>query len=545
MNIKKNYGYRLFTIIACVIFLVLAGIYFYLLQCNYPPEPESVMTISSIYSHLTLGTPYKIREYLYSLCSLLAVKIGGMTYFSAKFCYTILYIALLSCTMYLSLRSKTDRRIKLYLLPMIGLFSVCLFPVADNVDYFQFPQGVDLMYGWPFIYHYPARIYSVLCPLILMRMINCKERKRKTAYSVLFGLTCLYAMKTTDLIFYIMFMAPLFIVTFLWALHRAEYRKYAVYALNCGMGILFLSRVMPYAAKGNLWAKSRADVYGNIYGGTNWISIDSLGTNVINFLKLNILNFNIQLFEAPVISLHTFVLVFKTLILIAGYIMMFHIVKCSLTGKGEKYHYDGIDEILAWAYILLMILYLFTDFGSFVVYFKYFCGMNTLMTIILCRNIESFPKIVKIKALEGIKHKKVLVCVYALILWACNMSKVWTYSASDSYGPEFEAIEKYIECTQYGYVVAPSWLTPQIDALSKGKIMVWPSVRDVKNIYGDEAKVAYIITNNVDNEEIGANIYDHCENYEEICEYYSEPTNIINYNKLQLIVFENGVKVKE
>lgn len=545
MKLKKILENKVFSFIICVIFLVLSALYFYGLQCGYPPEPESIMTISTLFSHLTLGTGYHIPELLYSACAFLAVKIGGMSYFASRLCYSLLYMILLSGVMFLCLKPKNGHNIKLYLLPLIGLFSVLLFPVADNFELFQWPDHVELIYLWPHVYHYTSRIYAVLCMVVLFILVQCKEKRKQIVYAVVLAVICLYAMKTTDLIFYVMFPAPFLIVAFLHAFHKAEIRKYAIFLASGGMVILFLSRVLPYAVKGRLWTKERMHVYGETYGGTNWILTNYLGVNILNYIKLNTLNFNIQLPGLPVISLYTVVAVFRIVILIIGYIMTFHIVKCSLTGRGESYQYDCVDEVSAWAYLILSVIYLFTDFGSWWVHFKYFCGMTFLMTIILCRNIETFFKIIDIKALNELKYKKVLFCAYTFILCVCSMGKVWTSHAPDGYEADFEAITKYIEGTGYGHAVAPLWLYPQIDAKSNGRIMVFTTVEDVRNVYGDDAKISYIITNDDDNSEIQANVYEHCGSYEEICEYYSEPTDVIHYDKLQLLIFEDGIKIEE
>ena len=545
MKIRKILEKRIVTFIICVIFIVLAALYYYGQQCGYPPEPEWLLGISRMYSHLSLGVKYYITELLDSTCALLATKIGGMSYYSARLYSTFLYVILLSASMLLALRDKSNGRMKLYLLPLFALFAVFLFPVSDNVELFQWPKGVELMYMWPFTYHYMPRIYALFCFIIFLFLVQCRERKKQIVFSTLLAAVCLYAMKMTDLIFYTMFLAPLFIVVFLHAIQKAETRKYAVYLMSGGMGILFLSRILPYAFKGRVWAKDRVDIYGEIYGGTNWISPEYLVTLLLNYIKLNTVNFNIQLPGKPVISLYSVVFMFKIAILIAGYIIVFHIIKCSLTKKSMSYRYDCLDEVLAWSYLILSGIFLFTDFGSMVVFYKYFIGLNPIMIILLCRNIEVFPQVINIKIISEIKNKKVLLCAYTFVLCVCSMEKVWTYHAPDGYEADFRAITAYIEITGFGHAVAPLWLSPQVGAFSEGEIMVYTTVGEVRNAYGDDAKIAYIITNSDDNSEIQDNVYEHCGSYEEICEYYSEPTDILNYDKLQLLVFENGIEIKE
>ena len=545
MRNSKVWNSKIFAFVVCAVFVVLSAFYYYGLQCEYPPQPEDVMSITYMYLHLEQGTDYPVHEILWAVCSFIATKVGGMTYFATRLLFTLMYTILLSCTVYLGLQSKTEKKLKLYLIPLIALFCVILFPIAADPELFQWPSGVELIYEFPFQYHYTSRIYAVVCLIVLFLFLRCQEKKRKTIYGILLAVICLYALRKTDLIYYIMFLAPAAIVAFLRALRTDRLRKYAVFCMSGGMGVLLLSRILPYSFLKSMWTTEGADLYGDIYGAVNWASIDALGINFWNYIKLIAVMFNIQLPNSPVLSLYSCVYILKTAILLVGYIIVIHIVICSFSGNSTRYHYDFIDEVLAWSYILLTGVCLFTFFGGAVIFFRYFSCLTFVMTILLCRNIEVFPEIIRIKWLKEIKYKKMIFCAYIFVLCICSMGKVWTYRVPNGYEPELKAIAEYIESTDYGYAVAPFWLYAQIGALSNGEVMVYQTEDEIKEIFGDDAKVSYIITNNFDNSEIKGNFYDHCDTYEEMCEYYSEPTNIINYEKLQLVIYKDGTKTKE
>lgn len=542
---------RIFIFAVCVVFVILSALYYYGMQCEYPPDAENIMTISAMYSHLVLGMGYPAVEVIYRLCAFLSTKIGGMSYFAVRLHFTLLYAILLALTVFLCVKPKNGQRAKLYLLPLIALLSVILYPVADKPELFQVSVGGELIYTWPFHYHYTARIFTLVCLVLLLFLLKSQTKKTKIIYGILLLAVCLYALKYTDLVFYIMFLAPAVIVLFLYALHSLKYRKACYVFMTEGMILLLLSKLLPADIKGILWTKDAANVYGAIYGATNWISTDLIGEHLLDYIDMNFVLFNIQLPESPVISLYTIVFVLKIAILIVGYFMIFHIMKCSIIGTGMKYGYDWVDEILAWSYVLLTIIFLFTDLGGGSYYFKYYGGLVTIMTILICRNMETLSKIIDIDFIKGIKHKKLLIFVYTFILCICSMGKTWTYHAPDKYNDELEAMIDYIEGTDYGYVVAPYWIYPRVSAISEGKVMAYRREEDIKDIYGDDAKVAYIITNNYENpdntwENSMLTWYDNCEDYEDICEYYSEPTNIIHFNNLQLVVFEDGMeRIKE
>lgn len=530
-----------------IAFILLSSLYHYLLLCQYPPMGEDLMSISLAYSHLHLGTEYYGREILWMVSTFLAVQIGGMSYFAMRLHWVFLYSILLCETMFLCLTQKQGGRIKLYCIFLVGLFAVVLFPAADAPTLFQVGCD-DLSYFWLPTYHYPARIYAVACLLLLFLAIRCKGRKGRVVYATTIAVISLYALKWTDLIFVIMFLAPAVIVLFLRLFHKAETRKYAVFLFVAGMFFLLLSRILPLSTTHNLWTKAHDAIYeGPVYGSTNWTSWNRLGERVLSYLRLLGVTFNIQIEDMPVISLHTVVALLKIAILAVGYMLMFHIIKCSLHGKGKEHGYDFVDEILAWSYLMLSCIYLFTEFGEVIACGRYFSGMTTVMTILLCRNLELIPRIGGWDTVREIGHKRELFFICTMILCICSTGKIWKEHATDVYGDELKAIVEYIEATQYGYTVANYWTWPHIQALSGGQVMAYESQDDIRQVYGDDAKIAYIITNNTDNPDhtSGHSFYFHCNSYEEICEYYSAPTRIINYDKLQLVVYENGIQITE
>lgn len=547
MKVDKLLNSRIFAFAVCAVFVVLSALYHYGLQCEFPPQSENIVTITSMYSHLTLGTKFPVNEVVYRICAFLATKIGGMTYFATRLFFTFMYAILLCFIVFLCLRSKTGHRANLYRLPLVALFSVILYPVAYKPEWFQYIQNPDLVYEWPFLYHYPSRIYTLVCLMLLIFLLQCHGKTKKIIYGVMLTVVCLYAVKTTDLIFYIMFLAPAGIVLLLYALRNDKLRKYAVYCVSIGMSLLLLSRVLPAGIGAGLWTKEQASAYGVVYGGTNWVSIDTIGNHLLNYIELNCMLFNIDLPESPVISLYTVVYVLKIIILGMGYLIMFHIIKCSFVGKNETFHYDFVDQIVAWGYLLLSCIFIFTGHGS-MTYGKhrYFSALTAAMTILVCRNIEVLPQIVGMEMLREIKYKKVLLCAYVSVLCFCTMGKVWAYRAPNAYDSELEAIAGYIEGTGYGYPVAEYWFWPRLTAISGGEVMAYETEARVKNIYGDGAKVAYIITGNEGySGNIKGTVYDHCDTYEEMCEYYSEPSDIIRYERLQLVIYKDGIKTKE
>lgn len=540
--IRNIINSRIFTVAICMLFALGAAGYYYGLLLEFPPNTEEMSPVWRMYySDVMAMGRIDIVAYLGTW---LATKIGGMSYFAVRLSYVFFFFVIICLVLYLCLENKTgnEKHRKIYLLPLIALLCVILFPVADNPALCWDEGGKDLIYIYPFQYHTSARIYALLCLILIDLAMKSGKQYIRRGFYVLLGVVCLYGMGTKDLIFYILFLLPAGIVLGKWALYHAKYHKTAIGVISIGLICFAISRFMPIEFVRKLWTNEHADVYGAIYGGTNWISIKSIGEHLLNYIQLICFDFNIQLSNLPVISFYSVVYLFKVVIIIIGYIVMGHVVVKSIAGKSVQHGYDYIDEILAWSYLLLSLVFIFTEFGS-MPFVRYFTALPSVMTIVLCRNMDKIPDIIHIEALKRIDGKRFLLCVCTIAMCICSMGKVWTYRAPDNYEEDLKAIAAYLEDAEYGYAVAPYWIYSKISAMSNGKVLVCRSEEEVKAVFGEAAEVHYIVTHSdqsADNNIFA--VYENCEDYESICAHYSEPSNIIRYNQLELLIFEDGIQ---
>lgn len=531
--------YRILYMGICILFVVCAAFYHYGLLSIFPQNAEDIMSITSMYSHLKLGIGYQPVEYLYSLCAYLSTIFGGgVTYTSVRLLFALLYAVLMCCTLYLCLQQKGKSAI--LFLPLIAWLAVLLCPASYEPELFWDSGGRDLIYLWPFMYHYSSRILMLLCLVAVDKCANA--RKNKKLLLCITAVVIIYSVSHTDLIFLLTFVGPACIVLLLHSLYNKSMRKWMIGAVLAFMAVMLISKMIPgeNMIRNYLWGSERAHVYGAIYGGTNWTSIDILGEHLLNYVELIFTMFNIQLASSPVISLYTVLSVLKLLVVCAGYVMIIHIIKSSIWRDGR--HYDCVDEILAWAYLMLSLIFIFTDYGSSP-FMRYFPSLTTIMTILLCRNLEYFPEIVKLSVIKEINHKKVLLGVCTLCICLCSAGKVWTYAAPDVYSGDMKAIAEYIQWSDYGYAIATSWVAPRVSAMGDGSLLVYTDMNKIKSTYGEDAKCTYIITRNFNNPAAreGFTVYRDCTSWEQICEYYSEPSDIICYDQLAVIVFEDGI----
>lgn len=538
ITLRMNSFYtNILWIIALLGFIVGASVYHYGLLLQYPLNAEDLMTVEAMYSSLHYGAKYNNFDFIYIICALAATVLGNMTEFAARLHFTFLYSINMCFVLYFSLSEKGKKK-GAFLLPVVALFSVVLFPALLNPQIFQDSGGGSLIYLWPFIYHYSARIWAFICLLVVSRFLSCTGKYR-IFWFIMCMASVLYAVWQRDLIWWVVFLIPVMIVTVLRILYKPEWQKYVCGVFVFAFGLLLVSRVLPFDAIPGGWTRERAVVYGAVRGGTNWSSIDMLGEHFRNYIELNYILFDIHLDGSPVISLYTVVDIVRLCMLLVGYIFVFHIIKCSIWRK-DRIQYGFVDEVLAWAYLLLSLIFLFTDYGASP-FMRYFAGMTSIMTVLLCRNLFRFPEVMKLEILKTVSYKWVGICM--AVCCVCSAGNVWSYQAPDDWGADLKEIREYIDWTDYGHVLSTYWVASRLSALGDGTKRAYHSPEEVKSEHGENAKCAYIVTENLNH--LGRynpfTVYSYCDTLDSILEHYSGMTDILYIGNFTVLVFENGL----
>lgn len=541
---------KMLSILLCLIVLVLGGWYFYCMQLAYAPNWEDMCTIWRPYKLLRFGVKYYSWDIMYEFVACISTLIGGMSYFSVRLHFTIMQVIVLSCTMYLSLKQNEKKDINLFLIPLFSWFAIFLHPVTIEEPYgIEWDYGTDFWYQWPYIYHISARVYALLCIITINMMLNAKSCHKKRIFIGLGVIFTFLGLILKDLIFVVLFVAPLGIVFFFDMVHNEKYRKYIIYTIClCAFGLL-ATKFLPSNIENVLWTTQKASTYGRIYGATNWTTLDMVGTALINYINKILDYFYISLDGAPVISFYTLVYGIKLMLLIIGYIIVFSIIKDNIVGCKDRYNI--VDEILAWSFVVLSIVLAVTEYGYYDSYTqRYGVALVTIMTILICRHIESFlVETVKLVRITEWKEKTALAVIVG-ILCLCTMKPAWTYSAHNCHDEDMESVLNYIESENLGYAVASRYLATPMTAKANGKVIICSTIDEVKQIFGEDAKVTYMITRY--DYELGQHhqylYYEPDEpfnNYEELCAKYSVPSKVIDYDSFSLCIWENGIEMLE
>ncbi len=549
----KKFINKYYVIVLSIAVILFGAFYNYGLRMAFIPDSEDLLTISSCYKTIHLGAAYaENHDLLYKCIAFLSTLLGGMSFFSMRLCFTLLHTILLSCTLYLTFRARDTKPANLYLIPLFALIAILLHPVTPEDPYGMVTDcGTDFIYQYPYDYHYTARIYTLICFIIISLFFSVNSFRKKLLCCIAAGIMILYSLSLKDTMFYFLFLLPFCIAVFLRTLHNDKTKKYALTFVCIVLGLITLTRFLPSSGKirSILWTKEAASTYGSIYGGTNWLSVDMIWTAIENYIIKVLDLFNILLPSSPVISLYTVVYILKLLLLIIGYVIVFKIVRGTVAGTNRQEEVDLIDEALAWSYVILSAAHLFTEYGHNNMYSRrYASALVTIMAILLCRYLP-----IILQSMRWIPNKiltvdktKLFLITSALCL--CTIKPVWTYTpAKHCHEDDMNAILEHIRSTDLGYAISSFYLSEVMDAMSNGEILIYCSPEEVKTLYGKDAKISYLITR-YDYEPGKYHsymYYENFENYEQLCDKFSKPSYIIDYDTLSLCVWENGMVIQE
>lgn len=550
-SLKKIVCSRYFLFFLYAVTLIFGTLYYYGLQMAFNSDAEDLATIWRCYKALELGQPLELpKDFIYVTLTVISTAIGGMSFFSQRLFFTLLQLVVLLCTMWLSFRRSKRREICLFLLPIFILFMILLHPATQEDPYgLIVDYGTDFFYQYPYNYHSTVRTYTLLCLIIISLFLYATSAKKKLLSILALFVLILYTVYLRDTLFFVLFLVPLCIVLFMKVFHNQKTRKHAIFFICMMMGLILLSKVIPSSFKSGLWTTEQALTYGSIYGGTNWTTPDMIWTVVTNYVSKILGCFNILLPAAPLISLYTLINVFKFVLLSVGYVIAFAIVKGSVVGKQKWKSVDVVDEILAWSHITLSAAHLFTEYGHNVIYSqRYMQAVVSIITILLCRQIGSFLSMINWNFTGMCIKEKAAISFILFALCLCYMKPVWNYTPMNlCHKADMDAAIEYMKGTDLGYAIAPFDLAYVLSAESNGEVLVCASVEEALGLWEEDAKITYMVTR-YDFEPGKYHQYMYYEpfaSYEELCDKYSEPTNIIEYDTFSLCIWEEGIMLQE
>lgn len=490
--INKYQNWILWIVCAGLVFG--GGIYYFGVYSAVMPNAEDLATTQQWYQILHLGQPYRHSNIILDLTGWLSGLVGGMSYFACRLRFALLYAIISGLSLWLCI-SKREPRKRWAVLPLWAFFMVFVHTVHSEQIFGRLYESEDWIIQFPYHYHTAPLIFALICTILLQSYLNAEKGKKKAVTGWVGLLTVIYAFLFTDIIYYIVFALPFLIVLVLRGFYHEKTKKYMMPLLCIGVGMILLTRILPGALSERLWRRESMYLYGEIYGAANWLDLDNVLSCLANYIKTVMQLFNIELSNYPVISLYSILFVVRTAFVVMGYGIVGKIIVCSLKGKSDQSGYTMIDELLAWAFVLLSCSFLFTGNGVKSDATRFYGGLVPLLVILLCRNVENAVKSF-LPALGSMKYKRFYFAGIIGALCICQAEPVWRYHAEDSYQEDCEEVIEWLRqwgAESDGYALAPFWLCSRLSAAADGDILFYCNEESLRAIHGEDAAVRYAV----------------------------------------------------
>lgn len=528
-------------LVVCAAMVVVGAIYYLSILHAFVPNAEDLATTQRWYLMLKHGQPYHHNNIVFDLVSCLSVLMGGMSYFSIRLEFTLFYAIVLGLSLYLSVQGKKGEK-RWFLLPLWGFFMILIHTVQDGSKFTMVYDDTDLIRQFPYNYHIIPLIFALISLIVLQCYLGTNEKKKKNIGGLIGIIVVIYALLFTDLVYYIIFVIPFVIVLALRGLYNDKTKKYMLPLLATFVGMMLLTRILPGDLFERLWSSATLGTsYGAIYGQSDWLNLDNLFLHVTNYIKTIMLLFNMDLSDRPLISFYSVLYVVRIALVTIGYFIVARIIACSVKGKAKQNGYDMIDEILAWGFVTLSCAFIFTRNALYRDLIRYYAAFVPILTILLCRHIGGFMRKF-LPVLEAMKQKRFYFAGIMGALCICQIEPVWLYKVEDGYQDDCEAAIAYLRewgAETDGYAVAPYWLYARLSAMTEGEILFYDSEGTVKQLYGEDAVVKYMVVGWDDKGLLTFGL-NHIAygSYEEMCEKYKAPLRAVDLDYIYVCEFK-------
>ncbi|MBD5531541.1 MAG: hypothetical protein HDQ98_04955 [Lachnospiraceae bacterium] len=531
---------KLLFCVACVVTVIVGGIYYFYIQHSFVPNAEDLATTQQWYLVLKHVQSYRHSNIVFDVISCLSVLIGGMSYFSIRLEFTLFYVMVLGLGLYLSASGKKGRK-PWFLLPLWAFFMILIHTVQADSNFTTVYDDTDLIRMFPYNYHIIPLIFALISLAVLQCWLNTNEGKKKNIIIGIEVIVVIYASLFTDLIYYIIFLLPMLIVLALRGLYNDKARKYMMPLLALGVGLMLLTRILPVSFFQKLWDNTTLGTsYGAIYGGTDWLNLDNLILHITNYIKAIMLLFNIDLSSRPLISFYSVLFVVRIAFVVIGYVIVAKVIACSVKGKAKQNGFHTIDEILAWGFVILSCSFIFTRNALYRDLIRYYTAFVPILTILLCRYVGDFL-MKAMPVLETMKQKKIYFAGMIGALCICQVEPVWNYRVEASYREDCEAAIEYLRqwgAETSGYAVAPYWLYARLSAMTDGEILFYDNAETIKRLYGEDAVIRFMVVGWDDRGLLtyGLNNIAY-SSYAEMCENYKSPIRAVELDYIYVCEF--------
>lgn len=451
--------------------ILLAAVYYYGLHLSFWPDAEYCVGFAKYHLADKFGVAWgkvAIKDFFLYV----PYKLFGMSYTGIRVYASLVYFTIMLFTSVLALYSFSTRDIKWYIIPLFIFVSVILNPGSTVLC----GHHRNIYHLYPYDMHSYAIIFSVAELFLVSLYLQTASLKAKKGIALLIALVSIIALKESDILFVIGFLAPLACVVLgiLWK----EHRRILLYGILGLLSMLVLLRFLSIFIEPLQGLFAIRDLsYGNwteggIYGVTGFADCENIWNNISNTITAVLALFNVELSGKAIFSVYSVICFIRIGLVIVVYVLSFYYIGLSVCKK--DYNYDIVSLLCAYGILLNTVAVMFSEYGMWLRCIRWLVLLIFYGAIIICRNADILFLLDHDK-----RYVKNIVFVGFILCILINAVPFWK---EDSYKAEYEdAIKGVAQCIEenaLGDGIGGHWNANNLTMLMNGKYTVFMTDMD-------------------------------------------------------------------
>lgn len=459
--------------------MVIAGIalltayYYYYLHFGFTPSGEELLLVWDAYQHLEFGESFG-HSILWQIFYIPPVYLFGLSFKSLRVSLTLQYVAVSVIGLFLAL-PKTKAKERYWFSVPVYIILMVLVHVGNSV---YFGASNERIRQYPLDFHVFPLMLALISLCFVQLYFNNKGKIVKIIAGFALALSVIIGILGTDILYIVFFLVPLLIVLFRKGFYRVKDKEKVVIGVTTGCAVLLLIlRVIYYFTPylGELFS-IKSIRYGEwgaaFYGAPNFVRIEELGTQILNYIGAISGLFNIDISGQAVLSIHIFNYGVRLILLfLICIVIRFTLLQWWRRENNENLDYVSI--IAALGIVLLSLAFIFTSYGAGRDCVRYLGSILSFSTILLCRNftiVEQFIK--RTFKLDVNKYKYLIMGILAVGIFVYAVPKSEMKKNPDIWDDEYQEIIEIIRENDLGVGISSLWTAPIISCLSEGEAMI-------------------------------------------------------------------------
>lgn len=508
------------------------SIYYYGISKGVLPCHEELYPICQADWSMNQGYKMTIKNIYYIVCELV-VYLCGIRYGSIRLVWSIFYFLISLFVLDLSIRDN-QWKCRMYVIPLYMILMVFMHLSGRYLS--EYYGKLSQFDQYPFNNHIQTTLASVIFLWIYDRVNGSRLKSKYKTSSFLVILImligCYYIAGGPDtLLFAAQTIVPFFLLMGRKYIRDNGSRNKALILILLGAGVINL-----FIGFNN---KSVEELM-YLYHVRDIVDIKELFNQVLAYIACISGVFNFDMW-AKFIDVGIFVNVIRIILVVFIYRLVYKNIKNYFMQNDFS---ASIDSIICWGITIVSIFFIFTRLG----YWDRARYLNVFLpygTILLCRNIESFLKFVKIPSV------KTYLVIDMLVIFLSYNPEWGHHREYNEFDNDLQEINEFVEKKNLHEGLAPRIVYPCVTVQGRGKHKNYPiAYLEQENQFGllfemDYSKCFFdyfIVPQGILDD------YFYSDNQEEdaggtIKNIYGSPDEIASFNYYDIYIYYDGIDI--